>query len=182
MLLTHIHKHVHTRTHTHIHIHAYTLQALQTLVGVESRKMPRRTVRQSPQRGEGISLGIYSKVPRADPQQCTALCADRRACHANGCPVAARVLCCQLRHKSAGAHRSVEMMRRSNVVQNGWWHTEDLKIYQVGCSCVVLGMHAWPCVHGLREGRVCVCVCVRARVVCVCVCVASGAFAAHTLV
>ena len=97
-----------------------------------------------------------------------------------------RVVCCQLRHKAAGAHRSVEMMRRRNVVQNGWWHTEDLKIYQVACSCVVLCMRPWSCVPDMRECCVCVCVCVRARVhmcmcafvlvcvcvfVCVCVCV-----------
>jgi hypothetical protein len=37
----------------------------------------------------------------------------------------------QARHRAAVAQKSVEMMRRSNVIENGWWHTEDLKIYQV---------------------------------------------------
>jgi len=35
------------------------------------------------------------------------------------------------RHRASVAQKSVEMMRRSNVIENGWWHTEDLKIYQV---------------------------------------------------
>ena len=35
------------------------------------------------------------------------------------------------RHRASVAQKSVEMMRRSNVIENGWWHTEDLKIYLV---------------------------------------------------
>jgi len=44
----------------------------------------------------------------------------------------------QARHRAAVAQKSVEMMRRSNVIENGWWHTEDLKIYQV------------PAIHKMR--------------------------------